>query len=293
MKAENYPPGFPLKAQDRNIGSIQNHRRREHGAIVYPVYSRRSGGLSLGINLFPDKKVCSFDCPYCEVFPFETDIRFSLELMEEALRESAAYLRSRNIPIRDICFSGNGEPTMSPHFPAALDRAALIRDELADDAKLVVISNGTSLSEKDSFEYLEASCSGRMNLDLWLKIDAGSEAWYRTIGRSAFPFDSLLHHIKEFAAKAPFTIQTMLCRIGGHAPSAGEASSWIRLIIELAGIAQKARGIRAVQLYGKARPAPEDPYAEALPEQFLQARAASLGSALADAGFFVPVEVYP
>jgi histidinol dehydrogenase len=58
---------------------VENHRSREAGCLVYPVYSRRSRGLSLGINLFPDRKVCSFDCPYCEVFPFETGFRFSPE----------------------------------------------------------------------------------------------------------------------------------------------------------------------------------------------------------------------
>ena len=63
------------------IGSIENHRAREKGTLVYPVYSRRSQGLSMGINLFPDHKQCSFNCPYCEVFPFKTDSMFSLEGM--------------------------------------------------------------------------------------------------------------------------------------------------------------------------------------------------------------------
>jgi histidinol dehydrogenase len=53
------------------ITPVENHREREKGIIVYPVYSRRSGGLSVGINLFPDKKQCPFDCPYCEVFRFQ------------------------------------------------------------------------------------------------------------------------------------------------------------------------------------------------------------------------------
>src|SRR6185369_12034336 len=33
---------------------------------VYPVVSRRSKGISIGINLNPDK-VCNFDCIYCSV----------------------------------------------------------------------------------------------------------------------------------------------------------------------------------------------------------------------------------
>jgi wyosine [tRNA(Phe)-imidazoG37] synthetase (radical SAM superfamily) len=49
---------------------------REKGVIVYPVYSRRSGGLSVGINLFPDKKSFSFDCPYCEIYSFPKGMEF-------------------------------------------------------------------------------------------------------------------------------------------------------------------------------------------------------------------------
>ncbi len=47
---------------------------REAGRLVYPVVSRRSGGLSLGVNLFPEAKLCSFDCPYCEVFPVRGEV---------------------------------------------------------------------------------------------------------------------------------------------------------------------------------------------------------------------------
>src|ERR1700749_4155039 len=38
----------------------------EHNRFVYPVLSRRSGGISIGVNLNPDK-VCNFDCIYCQV----------------------------------------------------------------------------------------------------------------------------------------------------------------------------------------------------------------------------------
>ena len=33
---------------------------------VYPVVSRRAGGISIGVNLNLDK-VCNFDCVYCQV----------------------------------------------------------------------------------------------------------------------------------------------------------------------------------------------------------------------------------
>src|SRR6266576_5683657 len=41
-------------------------RRFEENRFVYPVLSRRSEGISVGVNLNPDK-VCNFDCIYCQV----------------------------------------------------------------------------------------------------------------------------------------------------------------------------------------------------------------------------------
>src|SRR6266699_4757227 len=45
----------------------RDHRRTfEDNRYVYAVVSRRSKGVSIGINLNPDK-VCNFDCVYCQV----------------------------------------------------------------------------------------------------------------------------------------------------------------------------------------------------------------------------------
>src|SRR3954471_24333804 len=42
----------------------QHSRAWQANRYVYPVISRRSKGLSIGVNLNPDK-VCNFDCVYC------------------------------------------------------------------------------------------------------------------------------------------------------------------------------------------------------------------------------------
>ncbi len=274
--------------------SVENHRtERESGAIVYPVYSRRSEGLSIGINLFPNKKICSFDCPYCEVFPFETDIYFSLDVMERALIESIQHARKHNIPIRDICFSGNGEPTMSPYFQEALNRAVIIREQWAKEAALVLITNGTMLLHEQTYKYLVEAASGSKRLDIWLKVDAGTEAWYKCINRSEISFHDLTTKITQFAAKAPFTIQTMLCGIDEQVPSSEESSAWIDLITRLALIADKAFGVKSIQIYGKARPAPEDPRAQPLPCNILHERAEALRKALNENGLDNPINVYP
>jgi histidinol dehydrogenase len=283
-----------LKNNPPSISPIENHRRREKGVLVYPVYSRRSGGLSVGINLFPDKKHCPFDCPYCEVFPFSTNAAFSLEQMEADLRAAIAAALEQNMPVKDICFSGNGEPSLSPDFPAALKQADNIRREMVPSAELVLITNGAGLLQPNIFSLLRDTAA----LNIWLKLDAGTSDWYQKINRTAIPFEQLIAKIKEFAAFAPVTIQTMLCAVDGNSPSDEEAQAWETLTLELAAIAAAAGGIRKVQIYGKARPAPEDPKAQALPVEYLEKRAASLRRALAAANVRAqipapPVEVFP
>jgi len=255
-----------------------DHRGREKGVLVYPVYSRRSGGLSIGINLFPDKKICSFDCPYCEVFPFSTNTSFSLEQMEDEFRTAVAANLKRDIPIRDICFSGNGEPTMSKDFPEALERAFRIRSELAASANLVLITNGSGLLDARLFSLLSNAASTSSGLDIWLKLDAGTPEWYKKMNRSDIPHEKLIAGIKAFNACTPVTIQTMICAVDKDEAPPEEIQAWENLIVELA-IASK--GLFKVQIYGKARPSPEDPASLALPVERLEERAASLSRVLA------------
>ncbi|MDL2229722.1 hypothetical protein LJC14_05685, partial [Treponema sp. OttesenSCG-928-L16] len=179
ISMENKSRKIELKGEDwhydrestlLNIGPVENHRTgREGGGIVYPVYSRRAGGLSLGINLFPDKKYCSFDCPYCEVFPFETDVEFSPDRMEEDLIAAVREAELKRIPVRDISFSGNGEPNLSPFLEEALGRVSLIRDKFLPGTELVLITNGTGLLDEKIFDLLRKAACGPMGLNIWLK----------------------------------------------------------------------------------------------------------------------------
>ena len=263
------------------IGSLENHRSRESGVLVYPVYSRRSRGLSLGINLFPDGKACSFDCPYCEVFPFPPSAEFNLEKMETDLRSAISAAREQDAVIKDICFSGNGEPSLSPHFPKALEKAFIIRNETAPEAQLVLITNGSGLLHKGIFDLLVKNAQAGLNI--WLKVDAGTEGWYKKINRAQnCDFSLLLNRIREFSALAPFIVQTMICQVEGQPPSQEEEEAWAKLVTELATPGK----LRSVQIYGKARPSPEDPLAEALDLSFLEKRAGVLPPS-------IPVEVFP
>ncbi|MCL2209354.1 MAG: hypothetical protein FWC19_03700 [Treponema sp.] len=270
-----------------NVTPVTNHRGREKGMIVYPVYSRRSAGLSIGINLFPGKKCCQFDCPYCEVFPFYSNADFFPEQMEEDLRCTISSAQEQNIPIKDICFSGNGEPTFSPVFAGAFRLAETIRAKTAPSSQLVVITNGAGLLQAQTFSFLRES-SGNPSLNIWLKLDAGTEQWYQKMNRSQVSYEKLIMSIKEFTSIAPVTIQTMLCVVENKSPPAEEEKAWEELVCTLA---EKGK-IRKVQIYGKARAAPEDPLASALPENYLEKRASSLRSLFIEKGITTPVEVY-
>jgi len=272
-----------------NIASVTNHREREKGVVVYPVYSRRSAGLSIGINLFPEKKSCAFDCPYCEVFPFSSGAGFSFKQMEEDLRAAVSGAHEQNIPIKDICFSGNGEPTLSAYFRGAFNLAEKIRLREALCAQLVVITNGTGLLQPEIFSFLKETAENPA-ADIWLKLDAGTPYWYLKMNRCALPFDRHIEKIKEFTSLSAVTIQTMLCAINGETPPQEEKKAWEELALLLAANAK--RGIRKVQLYGKARSAPEDPLASRLPDDYLEERAFSLRNIFSQNSLQVPVEVF-
>ncbi|MCX7656156.1 MAG: hypothetical protein N2Z76_06495 [Treponemataceae bacterium] len=323
--------------------------KHEESSLVYPVYSRRSGGLSLGINLFPYEKVCSFDCPYCEVFPsplpekkqektsllgssryVHSGFAFSpneqeifLMALEQQLRDHITLfcgMRSEkkapyaDTSIRDICFSGNGEPTLSPLFLPALHMVHRVRTELIPSAAIVLITNGTGLVQPELFDALvEASC-GEFCLDIWLKIDAVTDEWFRLMSGSTINRETLHNAFLRFSAQAPFTVQTMLCKVNGRLPPESEVVAWESFILELCRIGQNgpgkesfARGIdslslqdkgpfrgpQRIHLYGKARPSPHDPRAEMAPPSYLSERATSLRQVLQQNKYsHVRVEVF-
>jgi wyosine [tRNA(Phe)-imidazoG37] synthetase (radical SAM superfamily) len=147
--------------------------------IIYgPVQSRRLG-RSLGINILPPKKkVCPFDCVYCQYgwtdcyastippnlhLPNRDEIKQALEMTLSKMRKSPAY----------ITFSGNGEPTMHPDFDGVVEEVTEIRNKLAPSAKTAILSNSALVCEKSIRRSLT-------KLDLRImKLDCGSPQVFR------------------------------------------------------------------------------------------------------------------
>jgi wyosine [tRNA(Phe)-imidazoG37] synthetase (radical SAM superfamily) len=224
--------------------------------LVYPVYSRRAGGLSVGINLFPEGKLCSFDCPYCEVFPFPPGPPFSVERLDAELGEFFKVRRHAEFPgtpIMDICVSGRGEPSLSPFLEQALYAAASARKRWCPEAKLVLITNSSGFVSGKVLDILDRFAN-KNPLSVWAKLDGGTEAWYAIMGRSGIPFKDILLGIERYAMRHPLAIQTMICSVDGRIPDVGQIVAYAS---RLQAMLDRGADLEEVQLYTQARPSPE------------------------------------
>lgn len=201
-----------------------------HPHIIYgPVKSRRLG-LSLGINLLPPaRKVCNFECVYCECgwsdsaarSPFP-DIADVADELEEALKTA---VQTGEFPDH-LTFSGNGEPTLYPEFPEAMEVTVRLRDNLSTISKIVLLTNGTTARNPDIFKAM-------MRADKRIvKFDAGTEAMFRAINIPVPPlnFNSQLEMIQSFGGQC--IIQSMFIRgeYGGTRidnTTAEEVNAWL------------------------------------------------------------------
>jgi wyosine [tRNA(Phe)-imidazoG37] synthetase (radical SAM superfamily) len=265
---------------------VDEHRTdREAGRLVYPVVSRRSGGLSLGVNLFPQAKVCSFDCPYCEVFAAPgTSEGLSLAGLEEELEsflEDGYAATWSPSPVRDLCVSGNGEPTQSPRLGEVLELLARIRRSHRDilgESELVLITNSTGFLDPGVSGLLERFVREE-GLVLWSKLDAGNEELFGLmsgLGRglsAAWGLERIARGILDFSSRSPIVIQTMLCEVEGRKPSDADLFDYSVLISRL--LSQGAR-IAELHLYTYARPSPGGRCAALSDEELLRS-AASIG----------------
>lgn len=241
--------------------TIHNHDRDLAGlTYVYPVLSRRAGGVSIGVNLNPNN-ACNWHCAYCQVPDLVrgTAPQIDLALLEHELR---AFLEAlvhgdwlqRNAPeeareIRDIAFSGNGEPTSAEEFPDAVSLVARLREEfgLAPRVAVRLITNGSLMSRRRVQEGVRrlAAAGG----EVWFKVDAGDAgAIERTNGVRLDP-ESIVRRLASCVRLCPTWVQTCMFRWDGAPPSEKELAAYIDVVKRGGGEA-----LRGVLLYGLARP---------------------------------------
>ena len=241
----------------------QHSRHWRENKYVYPVISRRSKGLSIGVNLNPDT-VCNFDCVYCCVDRTapatvkEVDLDQLASELDHMIGLAAGGDLFAAPPfdttppalrrLNDVAFSGDGEPTSYPRFGEACAIAAELLQRHGQSARLVVITNATLLQRPG----VEAALSflDQHNGEIWAKLDAGTEPYYRLVERTSIPLSRVLENIAAAGRERPIVIQSLFMKINGNPPAAGEVSAYIERLRELV-----ARGcqIKLVQIYTVAR----------------------------------------
>jgi wyosine [tRNA(Phe)-imidazoG37] synthetase (radical SAM superfamily) len=243
----------------------RDHRRTfADNLYVYAVVSRRSKGVSIGLNLNPDK-VCNFDCVYCQVdrktppLVRAVDVPRLLEELEDMLdqvttgalfqterfRETPPALRRLN----DIAFSGDGEPTTCPGFLDIVRAVAEIKRRRGlDEVKLVLITNASRFHRaqvRDALAVLDAN-----NGEIWAKLEAGTETYYRLVDRTTIPLQRILDNITAAARVRPVVIQALFLRLHGEPPPSPELEAFCA---RLNDILRAGGRIRLVQVYTVAR----------------------------------------
>lgn len=241
---------------------VSNHDRDLAGlTYVYPVLSRRAGGVSVGINLNPNN-ACNWHCVYCQVPNLVRGKAPPIDLAQLE-RELSGFLADlvhgdwmlRHVPegarvIRDIAFSGNGEPTSAEAFPEAVALVLRVRHAYglaAEEVPVRLITNGSLMAQarvQDGVRRL-----GEAGGEVWFKVDAGTtEAVERINGVHLDP-QTVARNLARCASLCRTWVQTCMFRWDGAASSEAEIDAYIDLL-ERAGIGH----LQGVLLYGVARP---------------------------------------
>jgi wyosine [tRNA(Phe)-imidazoG37] synthetase (radical SAM superfamily) len=238
----------------------------KRGLTYGPVNSRRLG-RSLGINILPSgTKLCSLDCAYCQYgwtgaheaqpkrdygLPSPADVRAALEAALLSLPEPPAYLT----------FSGNGEPTLHPRFPAMVEEARAARDRLAPSAKTAILSNSTTSGDP-------AVRAALLRLDVRImKLDAGTEATFARYSRpcAGIDLEAITRGLVALSAAAPIAIQTLFTTGRNGNLGEDEIEAWRNRLLRIRP--------QSVQIYTLARGYPDKDIAPATLAELLDVQA--------------------
>jgi wyosine [tRNA(Phe)-imidazoG37] synthetase (radical SAM superfamily) len=249
------------------ITLFKSHTRSfEDNRFVYAVVSRRSGGVSIGVNVNPDK-YCNFDCVYCQVdrtVPGSRVLRkLDLPQLREELDEMVELATGGGLfeapqfsstppeyrRLNDIALSGDGEPTVSPIFGEVVQLCADVRAAHGlDGVKLVLITNATMLRHPRVCAALETFDAS--NGEIWGKLDAGTEDYYQRVDRTEVKLAEVIENLIATARKRPIVIQSLFMRLDGAGPPLAEQEAYCDRLNEI--VAAGGR-IKLVQIHTIAR----------------------------------------
>ena len=248
---------------ESNILKVTEHSRDVAGLrYVYPVISRRAGGVSVGINLNINN-ACNWRCIYCQVPNLKLGMAppVDLVLLENELRKfldellNGDFMHTR-VPedarrITDIALSGNGEPTSAAEFLQVIEQIEKLKQELSlpEHIKLLLITNGSLLQRENVQQGLLKIA--RLNGEVWFKLDRASESAMAQINDTRTSLDKVRENLITAVSCCPNTwLQTCWFALDGNAPSLRDEDDYLD---NLKVLSQRGIKPKGVLLYGVAR----------------------------------------
>lgn len=212
-----------------------------------------------------------------------------LDLILEAEKDGSLYedapfnvLAPAERGVRDIAFSGDGEPTLFPRFEDAVRITALARQHFGlKSSKLVLLTNAAFLDKPAVREALVLMDEN--NGEVWAKLDAGTEDYFRKVNRAGISLDRICKNILDAARVRPLVIQSLWFRIGGTVPPAKEIEAYCDRLNSLMSAGGR---FNTMQIYTIARD-PAENYVSPLSKAELDKIASMVKARVS-----VPVEIF-
>ena len=243
--------------------NVVDHDRDSAGlTYVYPVVSRRAGGVSVGVNLNINN-ACNWRCVYCQVPNLQLGAAPAVDLMllDKELRSflhellHGDFMQTR-VPegarrINDIALSGNGEPTSAKEFEQVVALIGQVMKDLAllEDIKLVLITNGSLMHRSNVQMALSKMAENRG--EVWFKLDRASELGMQTINTTKRTLENVRTDLMTCIALCPTWLQTCWFELDGTPPTVQDEDDYLNFLAEL--LLNKLRP-QGVLLYSLARP---------------------------------------
>lgn len=232
--------------------------------FVYITISPRARGLSIGVNLNPDKH-CNLDCVYCEVdrrvpgayaaldLPvLATELESTIALVTSGrLRDQSPYshMPPELLRLRHVAISGDGEPTLCPCFRAAVETVVHVRaTSRGPFFKIVLITNASNL---DAAEVQSGLRLFTLQDEIWAKLDVGTEEQMSLVNKSEVSIERILSNILLIARQRPVVIQSLFPALNGCVPSEQDIEQYAQRLKELT---MAGAQISLVQIYSATRP---------------------------------------
>jgi wyosine [tRNA(Phe)-imidazoG37] synthetase (radical SAM superfamily) len=243
--------------------TVTNHNRNVTNlTYIYPVISRRAGGLSIGINFNPNN-ACNWRCIYCQVPDLKLGaapicdldlLAKELSLFLEDVLHGNFYERMEvsieQRVIKDIAIAGNGEPTSLANFDQAVQIIGGIATEndIFPKSHFVLITNGSLIHRETVQNGLKilADFGG----EVWFKMDSATKEGRAFVNNSAQTNEAVLKNVTLASQICPTKIQICLVDYQQRGFSESEREGFLTFLTKI----RAATTIQSVTVYTLARP---------------------------------------